>query len=60
MSAHQRAGGVVDDELRIPYDRPAPFPPATPFPGLVEFDAAELARLVLEHSPRRRPPPANR
>lgn len=25
-----------------------PFPPQTPFPGLVEFDATELARLVLE------------
>ena len=40
--------GVVDDRLVIVAMAGRPFPPSTPFPGLVEFDAAELARLVLD------------
>ncbi len=39
---------IVDDELAIRTIARRPFPPTTPFPGLVEFDAAELARLVLD------------
>jgi glycerol kinase len=39
---------IVDDQLRIRTMVRRAFPPATPFPGLVEFDAAELARLVLD------------
>jgi glycerol kinase len=39
---------IVDDDLRIRAMARRPFPPATPFPGLVEFDAAELTRLVLD------------
>ena len=39
---------VVDGDLRIRTIARRPFAPATPFPGLVEFDAAELARVVLD------------
>jgi glycerol kinase len=39
---------IVDDELRIRSIARRPFPPSTPFPGLVEFDAAALAELVLD------------
>ena len=39
---------VVDGDLRIVTMVPRPFPPATPFPGLVEFDATELAAIVLD------------
>jgi glycerol kinase len=39
---------IVDGDLAIRALARRPFPPATPFPGLVEFDAAELARLVLD------------
>ena len=39
---------VVDERLAIVAIAARPFPPATPFPGLVEFDAAELARSVLD------------
>jgi glycerol kinase len=39
---------VVDGDLAFRAMARRPFPPATPFPGLVEFDAAELARLVLD------------
>jgi glycerol kinase len=39
---------VVDDRLAIVAMAARPFPPSTPFPGLVEFDAAELVRVVLD------------
>lgn len=39
---------VVDGDLRITSMARRPFPPATPFPGLVEFDAAALVRTVLD------------
>src|SRR5215207_11494553 len=39
---------IVDGDLAIRAMARRPFPPATPFPGLVEFDAAELVRLVLD------------
>jgi glycerol kinase len=39
---------VVDGDLAIRAMARRPFPPATPFPGLVEFDANELSRLVLD------------
>jgi glycerol kinase len=39
---------VVDRELRITALARRSFPPSTPAPGLVEFDAAELAALVLD------------
>ena len=39
---------IVDDDLRLRALARRPFPPSTPFPGLVEFDAAELWRLVLD------------
>ena len=39
---------IVRDDARIDSLHYRPFAPSTPFPGLVEFDAAELARLVLE------------
>jgi glycerol kinase len=39
---------IVDEELRIRSIARRPFPPSTPFPGLVEFDATEIARLVLD------------
>ncbi len=39
---------VVDGDLKITAMARRPFAPATPFPGLVEFDAAELVRLVLD------------
>ncbi len=39
---------MVDDELRIRAIARRPFPPSTPFPGLVEFDASELVGLVLD------------
>jgi glycerol kinase len=39
---------VVDADLRITAMARRSFPPATPFPGLVEFDAAALARVVLD------------
>lgn len=39
---------VVDGDLAIASMARRPFPPSTPFPGLVEFDAAELVRIVLD------------
>lgn len=39
---------TVDDDLRIVQLAARESPPSTPFPGLVEFDAAELARLALD------------
>jgi glycerol kinase len=39
---------IVDDQLRIRSIARRPFPPSTPFPGLVEFDATELVRLVVD------------
>ena len=39
---------IVDERLQIVAMARRPFPPSTPFPGLVEFDAAELARIVLD------------
>ncbi|MGI9030172.1 MAG: FGGY family carbohydrate kinase [Ilumatobacteraceae bacterium] len=39
---------IVDEELRITALAPRPFPPSSPAPGLVEFDAAELAAVVLD------------
>ncbi len=39
---------IVDERLQIVTMARRPFPPSTPFPGLVEFDAAELARVVLD------------
>jgi glycerol kinase len=39
---------MVDDQLQIRSIARRPFPPSTPFPGLVEFDAAELVTLVLD------------
>jgi glycerol kinase len=37
---------VVDGDLAIRAMARRPFAPSTPFPGLVEFDAAELVRIV--------------
>ena len=42
---------VVDDTLRVVADARRQHPPSTPFPGLVEFDAAAMAR----HGAGRRP-----
>ena len=39
---------IVDETLQITAMARRPSPPSTPFPGLVEFDAAELARTVLD------------
>jgi glycerol kinase len=39
---------VLDGDLAILTMARRPFPPSTPFPGLVEFDAAELVRVVLD------------
>ena len=39
---------VVRPDGRIDALHYRPFAPSTPFAGLVEFDAEELARLVLE------------
>lgn len=39
---------VLDGDLRTLGIARRPFAPSTPFPGLVEFDAAELARVVLD------------
>src|SRR5207248_2052887 len=39
---------VVRDDARVDHVEYRAFPPDTPFPGLVEFDAAALGRLVLE------------
>lgn len=39
---------VVDDELGIVAMSSQESPPTTPFPGLVEFDAAQLARSALD------------
>ena len=39
---------VLDGDLTIRSMARREFPPATPFPGLVEFDAAELVRVVLD------------
>jgi glycerol kinase len=39
---------LVRDDASIAHAEYRPFAPATPFPGLVEFDAAEMARLVLD------------
>ena len=39
---------VVDGDLAIRSIARRPFPPATPFPGLVELDAAALVRVVLD------------
>ena len=40
--------GVVDEELQIAALHYRPFPPDTPAPGLVEFNASEMARVLLE------------
>ncbi len=40
--------GIVRDDARVDALHHREFAPRTPFPGLVEFDATELARLVLE------------
>jgi glycerol kinase len=39
---------VLDGDLAITSMARRAFPPSTPFPGLVEFDAAELVRVVLD------------
>jgi glycerol kinase len=39
---------VVDEHLDIAVMAARESPPSSPFPGLVEFDAAEVARLVLD------------
>jgi glycerol kinase len=39
---------LVDDTTAIRSIHYRPFPPSTPAPGLVEFDATEMARLVLD------------
>jgi glycerol kinase len=39
---------VVDEDLRIVAMAGRSSPPASPFPGLVEFDAVDVARLALE------------
>lgn len=39
---------VVGDDARIQELDYRPFPPSTPFPGLVEFDAAAMSDLVLD------------
>ena len=39
---------LVDERLEIAAMARRPFPPSTPFPGLVELDARELVRLVLD------------
>jgi glycerol kinase len=39
---------VVDEDLQIVALAARSSPPQSPFPGLVEFDAAEVARLVLD------------
>ena len=39
---------IVDDEPRIRSLHPQPFPPSTPAPGLVEFDAAAMGAMALE------------
>jgi glycerol kinase len=39
---------VVDERLHIAMMAARESPPSSPFPGLVEFDAAEVARLVLD------------
>ena len=36
---------VLDGDLRITSIARRPSPPSTPFPGLVEFDAVEMATL---------------
>ncbi len=40
--------GIVDATARVVAERRRPLPPATPAPGLVEFDAAALADAVLD------------
>jgi glycerol kinase len=39
---------VVDDTLRVVADARRQHPPSTPFPGLVEFDAAAMAATVID------------
>jgi glycerol kinase len=39
---------VVDEDLQIVAMAARSSPPASPFPGLVEFDAADVARLVID------------
>ncbi len=39
---------LVGDDATIVANEYRPFAPDSPFPGLVEFDAAEMARLVLD------------
>ena len=39
---------LVDDTAAIRSLHYRPFPPSTPSPGLVEFDATEMGRLVLD------------
>jgi glycerol kinase len=39
---------VVDESLQLVVMAARSSPPSSPFPGLVEFDAAEVARLVLD------------
>ena len=39
---------VVDEDLQIVALAARSSPPASPFPGLVEFDAADVARLAVD------------
>ena len=39
---------LVDEALRITDIEVRPTPPSTPFPGLVEFDPAEMAAITLD------------
>jgi glycerol kinase len=39
---------IVDEAVQIRHLEARAFLPSTPFPGLVEFDASEMARLVLD------------
>ncbi|MGE0508556.1 MAG: FGGY family carbohydrate kinase [Acidimicrobiia bacterium] len=39
---------VVRPDAAVEHAQYRPFPPSTPFPGLVEFDASEMAATVLE------------
>ena len=39
---------IVDDDARIVAEHHAPLLPLTPAPGMVEFDAAEMARTSIE------------
>ena len=39
---------IVDEAVQIRHLEARDVPPSTPFPGLVEFDAGEMSRLVLD------------